>query len=146
ADDVTTTWTRFFLINRNRLDAMAPPTVTIRAAGQPTDPVTVQLPGAPGFFEIGYLEEAFLYWVARPTQRTFFTFRSDGSFMRQLKVPADIDPVDPKLDFYWSDHSKYLLTRDLDGHVLVHSTVDFTDFDLGIRPKLLGVIGSVQLL
>jgi hypothetical protein len=146
ADDVTTTWTRFFLVNRNLDDPMSPPTVTIRSAGQTTDPVKLQLPGAPGFFAIGYDEEAFLYWISTPTQKTFYTFRSDGSFMRQLKIPANVDPLSPKLDFYWSDHSKLLLTRDDDGDVLVHSTVESSDVDLGRRPKLLGVIGTTRLL
>jgi hypothetical protein len=146
ADDVTTTWTRFFLVSRGLDKPMTPPVITVRSAGQTTPPIQFPLPGAPGFFSIGYGEDAFLYWVARATQSTFYTFRSDGSFMRQLKIPPGVDPLNPQLDFYWSSGSKFLLTRAPDGDVLVHSTIESSDVDLGIRPKLLGVIGQSQLI
>jgi hypothetical protein len=147
ADDVTTTWTRFFLVNANKDDPKAPPTLTVRSAGQTTDPVVFQLPGAPGFFGIGYGEEAFVYWLAKAGQRVYYTFRSDGTFARQIFIPDDIDATDPKLDFYWSDGSQFLISRDpMTNDVLVHSTTEMKDFDLGPRPKLLEVIGSEAIL
>jgi hypothetical protein len=146
ADEVTSTWTRFFLINRNKENPMLPPIVTVRSAGQETPPKSFQLPGAPGFFSVGPGEEAFLYWVAKPTQKTYFTFRTDGSFARQLKIPPNIDPLDPRLQFYWSDRARHIITREPDGNTLVHSTIDDQDFALGARPQLMGVLGTDQLL
>jgi hypothetical protein len=146
ADDVTTTWTRFFLVNQDPNDLTAPPTVTVRSAGQTTPPVTFTLPGAPGFFSVGYDEQAFLYWISAPKQAIFYTFRSDGSYERKLPIPHDVDPLDPRLDFYWSSASQLLLTRGPDGDVLVHSTTAEYDVDLGVRPKLLGVVDSSELI
>jgi hypothetical protein len=147
ADEVTPAWTRFFLVNNDPQDPMAPPTLSVRSAGQSAPPITFQLPGAPGFFGIGYGDLAFLYWVAKPDQTTFFTFRSDGSFARELPIPPSVtDPTDPKMQFQWSYSSDYLVIRDPEGGVMVHSTIDNVDHDLGVRPKLIGVYGDNLLL
>jgi hypothetical protein len=146
ADQVTPGYTRLFLVNHNPVDPKGPPILSIRAAGQPTPPITFNLPGSPGFIGIGYGETAFLYWVAAPTQQTWFIFRSDGSFMRELPIPSGTDVTDPQIDFDWSGDSQFLVVRDVSGDVIVHATTENSDVDLGMRPKLMGVYGNQLLI
>ncbi len=147
ADDVTPGYTRFFLINNNAASPSPSPTVTVRAAGQPTPPAVITLPGDPGFIEsIGPGDLAFLYWLSQPNAQDFFIYRSDGTYMRELPIPAGTDASDPQLNIQWSAGSQFLVVRDQTGDVLVHSTTVESDVDLKQRPSLIGVYGSQLLI
>jgi hypothetical protein len=147
ADKVDAGFTRFFLRNLDPTDPKGPPIkLTIRSAGQTTPPVKYDLPGGPGILAVGYSEEAFVYWVTKAGQTLFYLYRSDGSGKRDLQIPPNVDPTDPRLSFDWSPGSELLVVRDPAGDVQVHSSTEEKDVDLGIRPKLSTVFGQKLLL
>ena len=91
------------------------------------------LPAGDGVLLAAGNDSAFAYIAAKNPKMTVLVRRSDGSFSRDLPMPAGVDPKLPfeKGRFFFEPRGEYFFTQDAEDQLVVHSTRRMADHALG---------------
>jgi hypothetical protein len=140
-------WRAFYIFEPGDPRTKAPTRLRVRAAGAPDQGQEFLLPPGDGYLATDGGNTAFVYWIKSKETKTFDLYRRDGSFHRELPVPAKTNPAQPfEKGGFFDGSGRRLYVRDGDGRVKVYSTRDENDGDLGVQPQQMILLDSKRML
>lgn len=110
-----------------------PVQLRLRRPGVP-DPIgDFTLPPGDGVLLAAPNDSALAYIPGKSEPGTLLLRRSNGSFARDLPLPAGVDPKQPfdKGRFYFEPRGEFFFTQDADDQLVAHSTTSMVDRPLG---------------
>jgi hypothetical protein len=132
ADQILPGGSMLYLLNRPS-DGKGAVQLTLRRPGV-GDPIgNFALPPGDGLLLAAANDTAFAYIPAKGDKGTFLLRRSDGSFARELPLPAGVDAKLPfdKGRFYFEPRGEFFFSQDAESKLVAHSTMSNTDRPLG---------------
>ena len=124
------------------------PRVTVHTPGEPAADRVFTIPPGIAYIEQDEKDAVFVLWVKSGDTLKFLVQRTDGSFQRELPLPAGIDPKDTSdARLNLSPDGAWFMMQDGDGRIVAHATTSAEDRDLGVWPHgWVFLPGSTELL
>lgn len=140
-------WRAFYIFEPGDPKGPTPTRLRVRAAGAPDPGQEFLLPPGDGYLATDGGNTVFVYWIKSKETRTFDLYRRDGSFHRELPVPAGTNPAQPfEKGGFFDGSGRRLYVRDMEGKVKVYSTRDENDGDLGVQPQSMILLDTRRML
>ncbi len=141
ADETVETWSAdqilqggsaLYLLSRPS-DGKTETTLRIQRPGQAAPLGEFQLPPGDGLLLAANSDVAFAYIPAKNDKRSFYLHRSDGSFRRELPLPAEVDPklAFDKGRFFFDSRGEQFFAQDAEGQLVAHRTTAEVNRALG---------------
>ncbi len=132
ADQILQGGTALYLLTRPK-DGKTEVSLRIQRPGQAAPVGAFKLPPGDGLLLAASGDVAFAYIPAKNDKRTFLLYRSDGSFRRELPLPAEVDPKQAfdKGRFFFDSRGEFFFAQDGEGQLVAHRTTADVDRALG---------------
>lgn len=132
ADQILQGGTALYLLDRPS-DGKTAVSLRIQRPGQAAPVGSFSLPPGDGVLLAASGDVAFAYIASQNDKGTLQLHRSNGSFHRELALPAGVDPKQPfdKGRFFFDSRGEFFFAQDGDGRIVAHRTTTDVDHDVG---------------